>query len=131
MSVRWGQNEEAEMASDDGYRSELGRETAPEALERFLRYVRIDTRSDPATTPVPSTARKLDHSRLLVDELKETGLTDAILDEHGYAMATLPATVEREVPAIALLAHVDVAPNAGTGMGGRDHERRKRLDASH
>jgi tripeptide aminopeptidase len=93
--------------------------------ERFLRYVRIDMRAEPASTTVTSTARQLNLSRLLVDKLKETGLTDAILDEHGYAMATLPATVKREVPAIALLAHVDVAPDAGTGMGGRDHERRR------
>jgi tripeptide aminopeptidase len=104
---------------------QLAHETAPEALERFLRYVRIDTQADPASQTVPSTAKQLELSRLLVEELKDIGLSDAELDEHGYAMATLPATVEREIPTIALLAHVDVAPDAGTGMGGRDHERRK------
>ena len=113
------------MASDDGYRSELSRETAPEVLERVLRYVRIDTQADPLSTTVPSTAKQLELSRLLVDELKETGLTDAVLDEHGYVMTTLPATAEREVPAVALPAHVGVAPDSATGMGGRDHERRK------
>ena len=120
-----------EALHDDGHRSKLARETAPDALERFLRYVCIDTRAEPASTTVTSTTRQLDLSRLLLDELKETGLANAVLDEHGYAMATLPATVEREVLAITLLAHVDVAPDAGTGMDGRDHERRKRLDASH
>jgi hypothetical protein len=62
MSVRWGQYEEAEMASDDGYRSELSRETAPEALERILRYVRIDTQADPLLDNRPEhrqTARPL------------------------------------------------------------------------
>jgi tripeptide aminopeptidase len=61
---------------------------------------------------VPSTEKQLDLSRLLVDELHEIGLADAELDEHGYVLATLPATVDREVPTIALLAHVDVAPDA-------------------
>jgi tripeptide aminopeptidase len=108
---------EMEALHDDGHRSKLARETAPDALERFLRYVCIDTRADPASTTETSTTRQLDLFRLLLDELKETGLANA--------MATLPATVEREVPAITLLAHVDVAPDAGTGMDGRDHERRK------
>jgi tripeptide aminopeptidase len=113
-----------EALHDDGHRSKLARETAPDALERFLRYVCIDTRADPASTTVTST-RQVDLFRLLQDDLKETELADAMLDAHGYAMATLPATVEREVPAITLLAHVDVAPDAGTGMDGRDQERRK------
>jgi len=82
------------------------------ALDRFLRYVRIDTQSDPASSTVPSTAKQLDLSRLLVSELHELGLADAELDDHGYVLATLPATVERAVPTIALLAHVDVAHDA-------------------
>jgi tripeptide aminopeptidase len=96
----------------DGYRSELARATAPEALERFLRYVRIDTQADPTSPTVPSTAKQLVLSRLLVDELNQLGLQDAGLDEHGYVLATLPATVERHVQTIALLAHVDVAFDA-------------------
>jgi tripeptide aminopeptidase len=95
-----------------GYRSDLARATAPAALERFLRYVRIDTQADPFSPTVPSTAKQLVLSRLLVDELKEMGLADAELDDHGYVLATLPATVERTVPTIALLAHVDVAFDA-------------------
>jgi hypothetical protein len=67
MSVRWGQDDEAEMASDDGCRSKLSRETAAEALERILRYVRIDTQADPLldnrpehrqTTRSPSAPRR-------------------------------------------------------------------------
>ncbi|HVU77853.1 MAG TPA: peptidase T [Gaiellaceae bacterium] len=83
-----------------------------EVLERFLRYVRIDTQADPASTTVPSTEKQLDLSRLLVRELLELGLADAELDEHGYVLATVPETVDRAVPTIALLAHVDVAPDA-------------------
>jgi tripeptide aminopeptidase len=88
---------------------------ASAALERFLRYVRIDTQADPTSTTVPSTAKQLDLSRLLVSELLELGLADAVLDEHGYVLATLPATVARTVPTIALLAHVDVAFDAPGG----------------
>jgi tripeptide aminopeptidase len=90
-------------------------ELASSALERFLRYVRIDTQADPTSTTVPSTAKQLDLSRLLVSELLELGLVDAVLDEHGYVLATLPATVARTVPTIALLAHVDVAFDAPGG----------------
>ena len=97
---------------EDGYRSELARETAPDALERFLRYAAIDTQAEPASTSVPSSAKQLDLSRLLVEELGALGLADAELDEQGYVLATLPATVERDVPVIALLAHVDVSPDA-------------------
>ena len=95
-----------------GYRSALAHATASDALERFLRYVRIDTQADPASTTVPSTAKQLDLSRLLVAELQELGLEDAELDADGYVLATMPATVDRATPTIALLAHVDVAYDA-------------------
>jgi len=80
-------------------------------LERFLRYVRIDTASDHDATRYPSTAKQLDLQRVLVDELREAGLDDAELDEHGYVTATLPATIERDVPTIGLVAHVDTSPD--------------------
>jgi hypothetical protein len=83
MSVRWGQDDEAEMASDDGCRSKLSRETAAEALERILRYVRIDTQADPLLDNRPEhrqTTRTL--LRLLDEEPKEIGLTDAVSNEH-------------------------------------------------
>jgi tripeptide aminopeptidase len=95
-----------------GYRSGLAVATAPDAVERFLRYVRIDTQADPASSTVPSTAKQLDLSRLLAAELQELGLEDAELDEQGYVLATLPASTDRDTPTVALFAHVDVAYDA-------------------
>jgi tripeptide aminopeptidase len=82
---------------------------AEEAAERFLRYVRIDTQSDEESDTYPSTEKQLDLLRLLCDELEQAGLADATIDEHGYVTATLPATVEHDVPTIAYFAHVDTA----------------------
>jgi tripeptide aminopeptidase len=102
---------------DDGYRSELARELARDALARFLRYVVIDTQSDPRSSTYPSTAKQLDLSRLLVAELRELGLEDARLDEHGYALATLPATVDGDAPTVGLIAHVDtISGVSGAGV---------------
>ena len=81
-------------------------------LQRFLRYVRIDTQSKDGADTSPSTAKQLDLSRLLVDELRQIGLHDAALDTHGIVVATLPATVQRDVPVVGLLAHVDTSPEA-------------------
>src|SRR5215831_10751701 len=89
---------------------------AEDAAERFLRYVRIDTQSDEYSETYPSTAKQLDLLRLLRDELEEAGLSDAAIDEYGYVTATLPATVEHEVPTIAWFAHVDTAREV-TGAG--------------
>lgn len=88
------------------------------AVERFLRYVTIDTQSDETSETYPSTARQLDLLRLLVDELREIGLTDAAIDEHGYVMATIPATTSKtEVPVIGFIAHVDTSPEmSGAGV---------------
>ena len=61
-------------------------------LDRFLRYVAIDTRSDEASTSVPSTPGQLVLLRILVEELRRIGLEDVTLDEHGYVMATIPPT---------------------------------------
>lgn len=101
----------------DGFTSDLAREVAHDALERFLRYVVVDTQSDPRSDTFPSTQKQLDLSRLLVAELRELGLDDAHLDAHGYALATLPATTERPVPTIGLIAHVDTVPGVpGAGV---------------
>ena len=85
-----------------------------DVLERFLRYVKIDTQSaDGIEDRYPSTEKQFDLLRLLVDELKELGLEDIDLDEHGYVMATLPANIPdgtqaaAEMPTVGLLAHVD------------------------
>ena len=71
---------------------------AEDAAERFLRYVRIDTQSDEDSETYPSTAKQLDLLRLLRTELEALGLADATIDEHGYVTATVPATVDHEVP---------------------------------
>jgi tripeptide aminopeptidase len=89
----------------------LAQELAEDAAERFLRYVRIDTQSAEDSDTYPSTAKQLDLSRLLVEELKQLELADVELDAHGYVMATVPATVDHDVPTIGLLAHVDTSPS--------------------
>jgi tripeptide aminopeptidase len=102
---------------DDGYLSDLARELAGDALQRFLRYVRVDTRSDPHSATYPSTEKQLDLLRMLADECRELGLEDVELDEHGYVTATVPATVEGDAPTIGLVAHVDTFPGvSGTGV---------------
>src|SRR3954447_9424939 len=83
----------------------------PSVLDRFLRYVQVDTQSDETSTTYPSTAKQLGLLRSLVDELKSIGLADASIDEHGYVMATIPATTTKtNVPVIGFLAHVDTSP---------------------
>lgn len=87
-------------------------------LERFLRYVGYDTQSDESSDTYPSTAKQLELLRLLRDELLAMGLADAAMDEHGYVMATIPATSPKKtVPVIGLLAHVDTSPEmSGAGV---------------
>lgn len=86
--------------------------------DRFIKYVQIDTQSDPVSTSQPSTLKQLDLSKVLVQELKEMGLSDVELDEFGYVYATIPATTSKKnVPVICFCAHVDTAPDAsGTGV---------------
>jgi tripeptide aminopeptidase len=79
--------------------------------ERFLRYVVIDTQSDPASPTCPSTEKQKDLGRLLAMELRDIGLPDAHLDEHGYVYATLPATSEKQVPVICFCSHMDTSPD--------------------
>ncbi|WP_080056107.1 peptidase T [Spirosoma aerolatum] len=87
------------------------------AVERFLRYVQIDTQSDPQSTANPSTAKQKDLSRLLVEELHQMGIADAELDEWGYVYATIPATSDKTtVPTICFCSHVDTSPDV-TGEG--------------
>src|SRR5829696_8727225 len=74
------------------YTSELAEALAPDVLDRFLRYVGIDTQSARDRDGSPSTPGQLDLSRMLVDELKAIGLEDVALDDNGYVFATLPAT---------------------------------------
>jgi tripeptide aminopeptidase len=79
--------------------------------ERFLRYVVIDTQSDPASPTCPSTAKQKNLGRLLAAELKAMGLADADLDEHGYVYATIPATSDKKVPVICFCSHMDTSPD--------------------
>jgi tripeptide aminopeptidase len=79
--------------------------------ERLMRYVQIDTQSDPASPTQPSTEKQKDLSRLLVEELLALNINDAHLDEHGYVYATIPATAEGDIPVLCFCAHVDTAPD--------------------
>jgi tripeptide aminopeptidase len=79
--------------------------------ERFLRYVQIDTQSDPESNTFPSTEKQKDLCRVLVKELLEMGIKDAHLDEFGYVYATLPSNSSKEVPAICFCSHVDTSPD--------------------
>jgi tripeptide aminopeptidase len=98
------------------FTSELAEALAPDLLERFLRYVRVDTQSQPDRDQSPSTPGQLDLSRMLVDELRAIGLDDPELDGNGYVFATLPATVDN-APVIGLVAHVDTIPDLpGAGV---------------
>lgn len=92
-------------------------------LDRFLRYVRIDTQSDENSTTSPSTAKQLDLSRLLEQECRQLGLTDVSIDERGIVMASVPATVDHDAPMIVWNAHVDTSPEySGTGVCPIVHE---------
>jgi tripeptide aminopeptidase len=99
------------------YGSTVAQELETDVLERFVRYVRIDTQSDRDSDTYPSTAKQLDLSRLLESELRELGLDDVELTEHGYVLATLPAVGTDGGPTVGLLAHVDTSPDApGAGV---------------
>ena len=80
-------------------------------LDRFLRYVAIDTQSDENSESQPSAAKELDLLKLLCKELNDMGV-EATLDEYGYVMGTLPSNIDKKVPAIGFIAHVDTSPDA-------------------
>ena len=80
-------------------------------LDRFLRYVAIDTQSDATSSTQPSTEKQKTLGRLLEAELQSIGLADAHLDEHGYVYATIPANTDKDVPVICFCAHMDTAPD--------------------
>lgn len=85
--------------------------------QRFLKYVQIDTQSNPLSTTYPTTEKQKDLSRILVDELKAIGLADAYMDEFGYVFATIESNTEKQVPILCFCAHVDTAPDcSGTNV---------------
>lgn len=87
------------------------------AAERFMRYVQIDTQSNPLSSTSPTSEKQKDLSRMLVEELKAMGIHDAEMDEWGYVYATVPSNGGNDVPVICFCAHVDTAPDAsGTGV---------------
>lgn len=88
-----------------------------QVAERFMRYVQIDTQSDPASTTFPSTSKQFDLSKLLVQELLALGVQDVELDENGYVYATIPSNTDKDVPVICFCSHVDTSPDcSGTGV---------------
>ncbi len=85
--------------------------------DRFIRYAKIDTQSDPESASCPSTDKQKDLSRLLVDELRQMGVNDAELDEHGYVYATIESNTSKKVPVICFCSHVDTSPDcSGTNV---------------
>ncbi|HET9826653.1 MAG TPA: peptidase T [Chitinophagaceae bacterium] len=86
-------------------------------VDRFLRYVQIDTQSDAQSTTTPSTEKQKDLATALVQELQSMGIDDAHLDEWGYVYATIPPTTDKQVPVICFCAHMDTAPDSsGNGV---------------
>lgn len=83
-----------------------------DSLERFLRYVRIDTQSAMEAEGYPSTAKQLDLARVLVEELTALGMQEVKLDSYGYVTATLPANIATSAPVVGFLAHMDTSPSA-------------------
>src|SRR5688500_13212243 len=79
--------------------------------ERFLRYVKIDTQSDPASPTCPSTEKQKDLARVLVEELSDMGLKDAHMDDNGYVYATIPSNTDKKVPVICFCSHMDTSPD--------------------
>ena len=80
--------------------------------DKFLRYISVETTSDENGTTHPSSLKELDLSRMLVEEMKQMGIADASLDENGYVMGTIPANMDKKVPVLGFIAHVDTAPDA-------------------
>ncbi len=79
--------------------------------DRFLKYVKIDTQSDPTSPTCPSTMKQKDLGKVLVEELLEMGVSDAHLDEHGYVYATIPSNTDKNVPVICFCSHMDTSPD--------------------
>ncbi|MBP6414247.1 MAG: peptidase T [Bacteroidia bacterium] len=81
------------------------------ASQRFLKYVQIDTQSDPNSPTQPSTEKQKNLAKVLVEELLEMGIKDAHLDEYGYVYATLPSNSTKKVPVICYCSHMDTSPD--------------------
>jgi len=80
-------------------------------IDRFIRYITIDTQSDPTSNTTPSTKKQWDLAHLLVSDLKQIGMQEVTIDDNGYIMATLPSNVDYEVPTIGFISHYDTSPD--------------------
>src|SRR5947209_19302898 len=80
-------------------------------VERFMRYVQVDTQSDPQSSSYPTTEKQKDLSRILCAELKEIGVSDAVTDDFGYVYASIPSNTSKKLPVICFCSHVDTAPD--------------------
>ena len=86
-------------------------------IDRFIKYIKIDTQSDPESTSTPSTLKQWDLAHELVKELKHIGMEEVTIDKNAYIMATLPSNVEHEVPTIGFISHFDTTPDfSGTNV---------------
>src|SRR5205085_1781589 len=93
-------------------------------LDRFCRYVRIDTQANENARTYPSSPGQLELGRVLVDELRALRVADAAADEYGIVLGTLPATVAHHAPTIAWIAHLDTSPEtSGHGVNPIVHRR--------
>ena len=79
-------------------------------LEKFLKYIQVDTMSKPEQETIPSTEKQKNLARILADELKAIGASDVRADEHAYVYGTIPATTDKKVPVLGLIAHMDTSP---------------------
>jgi tripeptide aminopeptidase len=91
--------------------------------ERFLRYVKIDTQSNPDSATCPSTEKQKDLGNILVKELLDIGINDAHIDKYGYVYATIPSNSNKKVPVICFCSHMDTSPDcSGKGVNPQVHK---------
>ena len=92
-------------------------------IERFIKYIKVDTQSDPDNQDFPSTEKQWNLAKILVDDLKEIGMHDVTLDDNCYIMATLPSNVNFEVPTFGFISHIDTSPDyTGANVNPQIHE---------
>ena len=97
--------------------------------ERFIRYAKIDTQSDPNSETCPSTMKQKNLAKLLVKELLDMGIFDAEMDELGYVYATIPSNTTKQVPVICFCSHMDTSPDCSGENVNRSED--TRLNSSH
>ncbi len=92
-------------------------------IDRFIKYIKIDTQSDPNNPDFPSTKKQWNLAKILVEDLKDIGMQDVSLDDNCYIMATLPSNVDHQVPTIGFISHIDTSPDySGTNVNPQIHK---------